>query len=579
MTRVHKPLTAIALSGVSLVLVAACSSSGGNSNTGNGGNSSSTSSSSNAQPGSGTDNNTNAIAATDRAQVKQGGNFTWALSQTIPNFNYYEVDGTLLDNINVLNGLLPRPFHYSASGVPSVNTDFFTSIQKTSNSPQTIEYKINPKAKWSDGTPVTWEDLKDLWIASNGKNTAYKISGSQGWDQISSVEKGSNDQDAIVKFSTTYTDWQGLFDPLVPKSLTSTPKAFNTAWVDHPTVTAGPFMWGSQNKTDKSYTIKADPNWWGDKAKLDSITYVVYNDPTAAVQALGTQGLDYDDITFGDEVANVKAASQYKGVEIRQAGSNIYRQFTINTKSGVLSDVKVRQAVVLGINRQAITTALEGALGGNPTPLQNHFFMKNQAPYTDTCGEYCTYNADKAKQLLESDGWKKSGDYYSKDGKELDISITIPSDTPNSKLEAQIAQATLKAAGIKLTPKTVPTDDFFSKYIIPGNFDLTTFTWIGTPFPVGGALSIFKYDPKNTGQNYGSGGSTAINDLLQKASTASSTDEENKLANEASKEMWNNAAWLPLYQKPQAVAVTKNLVNIGAYGFADIRYQDVGYKG
>jgi peptide/nickel transport system substrate-binding protein len=141
-----------------------------------------------------------------------------------------------------------------------------------------------------------------------------------------------------------------------------------------------------------------------------------------------------------------------------------------------------------------------------------------------------------------------------------------------------IAQSTLKAVGIKLTLKTVPTDDFFSKYIIPGKFQLTTFTWIGTPFPIGGALSIFKYNPKAPGQNYGFGGSAAINEMLVKASTASSSDEENTLANDASKAMWSNAAWLPLYQKPQATAVKANLVNIGAYGFADIRYQDIGYK-
>ncbi|MGN6609463.1 MAG: ABC transporter family substrate-binding protein [Jatrophihabitans sp.] len=584
MTRVKKPLAAIALSGLSLAMVAACSSSGKSNNNGNGGSSGASStggssaSSAPAQPGSGTDNSVNAMATTDRAQVKQGGNFTWAISQTIPNFNYYEVDGTLLDNSNIINALLPRPFHFSASGVPSVNTDYYTSIEKTSDSPQTIEYKINPKAKWSDGTPITWEDLKDLWVASNGKNTAYKISGSQGWDQIASVTRGANDQDAIVKFSNPYTDWQSLFDPLVPKSLTSSPNAFNTAWTKKPAVTAGPFMWGGSDATANTYTIKADPNWWGDKPKLDSITYVVYNDPATAVQALGSKGLDYDDITFGDEVANVAAAKKYSGIEIHQAGSNIYRQFTINTKSGLLTDEKVRQAVVLGINRQLITTALEGALGGNPTPLQNHFFMKNQAPYTETCGDYCKYDPAKAQQLLQSDGWTKSGQYFTKNGKELDLTITIPAETPNALKEAQIAQATLKAAGIKLTPTTVPSNDFFPKYITVGKFDLTTFTWIGTAFPVGGALSIFKYDPKNIGQNYGSGGNDAINALLQKASTSATSDEENKLANEASQQMWSNASWLPLYQKPQAVAVNGNLVNIGAYGFADVRYQDIGYK-
>jgi peptide/nickel transport system substrate-binding protein len=567
-TRVRKPLTAIALSGISLALVAACSSSGGGKSGGVSG----------GVPNQSTNNAVNDIAATPRADIKPGGHITWAISQTIPNFNYYELDGTLQDNANIINALLPRPFHFTPAGVPSVNTDYYTSITKKSDNPLTIDYKINPKAKWSDGTPITWEDLADLWKATNGKNAPYKISGSQGWEDIQSVTKGANDQEAIVTFAKHYTDWQSLFDPLVPKSVTSTPTAFNTGWTDHPLVTAGPFKWGSQNKTAKTYTIVRDPNWWGDKALLDSITFVVYNDPSAAVQALGSHQLDYDDITFGDEVGNVAAAKAYSGIAVRLAGSNIYRQFTLNTKDPILSDVKVRQAVVLGVDRAKMTTALIGKLGGNPTPLQNHFFMKNQAPYKPTCGDFCNYDPAKAKALLQSDGWTLKNGVFEKNGKQLSLAITIPAQTPNAKLEGEISQATLAAAGIKLTLNTVPSDDFFSKYIDPGHFQITTFTWIGTAFPVGGALSIFKYDPKNVGQNYGSGGSVQINNLLQSASTAQTSDQENNLANQASEAMWQNAAWLPLYQKPQAVAVNAKLVNVGATGFADIRYQDIGFK-
>ena len=571
MSRVRRTVLVSVATVAATAMLAAC---GGSSNGGN------NKSGSNAvkAPNKTTNNAVNGMATTPRSGIKPGGTMTWALSQTIPNFNYYEVDGSLLDNYNVINALLPRPFHFSASGVPTVNPDYYTSIQKTADNPETIEYKINPKAKWSDGTPLTWEDFKSLWQATNGKNTKFNVSTTQGFDKIASVTKGSDDQDVIVKFASPFTDWQSLFDPLVPKSLTATPDTFNKAWVAKPAVTAGPFKWGSENKTAKSYTIVKDPNWWGDQAELDSITYVAYNDPSAAVQALGSGDLTYDDITFGDEVGNVQAAKGYKGIQIRQAGSNIYRQFTLNTKDPILSDQTVRQAVVLGIDRKAITTALIGKLGGNPTPLQNHFFMKNQAPYEETCGQFCNYDPAKAKQLLEGDGWKLTNGYYQKNGKQLALTITIPSQTPNSKAEAEVAQTTLKAAGIKLTLTTVPSDDFFPKYITPGKFQLTTFTWIGTPFPVGGALSIFNYNPKAAGQNYGFGGNAQINKLLEQASTAPTSDEENKLANEASKAMWTNAAWLPLFQKPQATAVKSTLVNIGAYGFADIRYQDIGYK-
>ena len=58
--------------------------------------------------------------------------------------------------------------------------------------------------------------------------------------------------------------------------------------------------------------------------------------------------------------------------------------------------------------------------------------------------------------------------------------------------------------------------------LIPGKFQLTTFSWLGTQFPVGGALSIYKYDPKNVQENYGGGGSTQINTLLQQEGFAAS---------------------------------------------------------
>lgn len=577
MIRVKKKAFAVVAVAASVAMIAACSSSG----SGKSGNGKSDA----AQPPSKSSNNAvNQMNAMPRSGLKQGGKMTWAISQVIPNFNYYNVNGTLLDTINILNAIEPNPFHFNAAGDPSVDTDYFTSIKKIKSSPQTIEYKINPKAKWSDGSALSYQDMQSLWKSTNGANAKFSISGSQGWDQISSVNKGTDDQDVIVTFKTPYTDWQSLFQPLLPKSLTSNPKAFNNGWTGKPLVTAGPFKWGGANKTQKSYTIVRDSNWWGDPAMLDSITFAAYNDPSAAVQALGQHEIDYDDISSGDAEANLNAVRGYNGVSVRQAPGNQYRQFTFNDRDPILSDKTVRQAVVLGIDRAQITTALIGKLGGNPSPLQNHFFMKNQSAYTATCGEFCNYNPTKAKSLLEGDGWTMKGGYFEKKGTQLSLAITIPADTPNAKSEAELAQASLAKAGIKLTLNAVPSDDFFSKYIFSGSpssnskFQITTFTWIGTQFPVGGALSIFKFDPKAKGQNAGFGGDAAINTLLTNAATAPTSAKENALANEASKQMWDNASWLPLYQRPQSFGVTSGLANIGAYGFADIHYQDIGFK-
>ena len=92
-------------------------------------------------------NQTNDMAATPRANVKDGGTFVWGISQAIANFNYNEVDGTEIDAFNIISALEPSTFHFNAGGTASVNTDYFTSITKKSDSPLVIDYKINPKAE------------------------------------------------------------------------------------------------------------------------------------------------------------------------------------------------------------------------------------------------------------------------------------------------------------------------------------------------------------------------------------------------------------------------------------------------
>src|SRR3954454_20166485 len=171
-SRVRRTMLVAVAAMASVAMVAAC---GGSSNGGGG-------SQSNAVkvPDKTTNNAVGGLTTTARSAIKPGGTMTWGLSQVIPNFNYYELDGGLLDTINMMNALLPNPYHFNGTGVPSVNTDYFTSIKKTSDSPLTVEYKINPKAKWSDGTSLTWEDFKGTWTALNGKNKTYNVSTTQG---------------------------------------------------------------------------------------------------------------------------------------------------------------------------------------------------------------------------------------------------------------------------------------------------------------------------------------------------------------------------------------------------------------
>src|SRR5262249_38320817 len=151
----------------------------------------------------------------------------------------------------------------------------------------------------------------------------------------------------------------------------------------------------------------------------------------------------------------------------------------------------VRQALAMGIDRSAIARAVLGPLNIEPTVLNNHIFMTNQAGYEDNAGEIGKYNPDRAKQLLDEAGWKLEGNVRKKNGKPLEISFVIPGGVATSKQESELIQNMLGQIGVTVRIDTVPTSDFFSKYILPGQYDFTVFSWVGTPYPIGAAKSIY----------------------------------------------------------------------------------------
>src|SRR5262249_7552768 len=133
-------------------------------------------------------------------------------------------------------------------------------------------------------------------------------------------------------------------------------------------------------------------------------------------------------------------AKGMSGIEIRRAAGPNFRHLTMNATSPNLQDVKVRQALAMAIDRNAIGKALLGPLGYDPTPLNNHILMTNQDGYQDNAGDVGTFNPDKAKSMLDEAGWKLDGSVRKKDGKPLEINFVIPTGVATSKQESELIQ-------------------------------------------------------------------------------------------------------------------------------------------
>ncbi|HEV7863065.1 MAG TPA: ABC transporter family substrate-binding protein, partial [Acidimicrobiia bacterium] len=112
-----------------------------------------------------------------------------------------------------------------------------------------------------------------------------------------------------------------------------------------------------------------------------------------------------------------------------------------------------------------------------------------------------------------------------------------------------------------------------------GNFDFTVFSWIGTPFPVSSAKSIYAL-PKGDDiqQNYSRVGSAELDALFDRATGEFDEQKALDVGNQIDADIWNEVHSITLYQRPEIIASKATLANYGAFGFATPpRYEDIGF--
>jgi peptide/nickel transport system substrate-binding protein len=514
---------------------------------------------------------TSDINPQDPATLRQGGNLRLALGALPANYNTLHIDseGT---GAAMLRATLPRAFRIAPDGSTTVNTDYFTSVELTGTNPQVVTYTINPKAVWSDGTPITWEDIASQIYATSGKDKAFQFASPNGSERVKSVTRGVDDRQAVMTFAENFTDWRAMFAGnamLYPKSMTATPEAFNKAQLNGPGPSAGPFIVSSIDKTAQRITLTRNPKWWGTPPLLDSITYLILDD-AARVPALQNNAIDASGLASLDELT---IARRTAGISIRRAPALSWYHFTFNGAPGtILADKGLRLAVAKGIDRQAIANVSQRGLVDNPVPLNNHIYVAGQDGYQDN-SSVVAFDPEKAKQELDALGWRMNGQFREKDGRQLVIRDVFY-DALTTRQIAQIAQNSLAQIGVKLDLVAAPGGSLFTDYITVGNFDIGQFSWLADAFALSSLTQIFASGGES---NFGKIGSPEIDAQIEKTLDELDPAKARDLANELDKMVWAEGFSLPLFQSAGNSAVRSTLANFGPAGLGDLDYTKIGF--
>ncbi|QYL20061.1 ABC transporter family substrate-binding protein [Mycolicibacterium pallens] len=515
---------------------------------------------------------TSDINPQDPATLQKGGNLRLALSSFPSNWNTLNIDGNEADTGSMLRPTMPRAFVIAADGSMKVNNDYFTNVELTGTDPQVVTYTINPKAVWSDGTPITWEDIASQINATSGKDKNFAIASPNGSDRVASVTRGVDDRQAVITFAKHYSEWRGMFSGntmLLPKSMTANPEVFNKGQLNGPGPSAGPFLVSAVDRTAQRIVLTRNPKWWGTPPLLDSFTFLVLDD-AARIPALQNNTIDAVGLGSLDELT---IARRTAGVSIRRAPGLSWYHFTFNGAPGsILSDKALRLAVAKGIDRQAIADVTQRGLVDKPVPLNNHIYVAGQQGYQDN-SEAVAYNQDKAKQELDALGWKLNGQFREKDGKQLVIRDVLY-DAQTTRQVALIAQNNLAQIGVNLQIDAKPGNGFFTNHIIPGDFDIAQFSWVGDAFALCCLNQIYTTGAES---NFGKISSPQIDAKVEDVFNELDPDKARGLANELDKLIFGEVFSLPLFQSAGNVAVRSNLANFGPAGLGDLNYTAIGF--
>jgi peptide/nickel transport system substrate-binding protein len=408
---------------------------------------------------------------------------------------------------------------------PQLTTDVPTTANggvTVNGTKMDVKVDLVPGAMWSDGKPITCDDViyMEKWIMD--KNQAGLASGTAGYEDISSID-GAGTSNCVLHFDKIFEPYLTLFSPLYPAhylQTSSVADAQKNLYVDTKMtdgVYSGPYMptaWAH----DAQINYVPNPQFWTtikkSKAPFDAVTMKFYSDTDAEIAGFANNETDVG-LEFNQN--NVAAMSSLDPATIDKVLGPTYEQHSWNMKSlttkfGDAGAKAMMEALHYAYDKDAINQTITG---GTVTPSCNGIYP--DAWFYDSSLTCYKTDAAKAASILQAAGFTKGSDgILTLNGNKADFLACARSDRQYRIDTLNLLASQLQPLGIKLTVKGVPAANVFAGWTSTpadtpcntthGNFDVAEFAWVATPDPGSNAfLYHSKYNPDlgdHSGQNY-----------------------------------------------------------------------------
>jgi peptide/nickel transport system substrate-binding protein len=355
---------------------------------------------------------------------------------------------------------------------------------------KTWTYTLRPDLVWSDGTPLTANDvaytfnriLEGRYEQRNYGNYVRNITSVEATDDrtvVMTVSAPSPIMERLAVYILPEHVWSGV-DAKAVKSFANEPEG-------EPLVGSGPFL-VAERRTGQFIRLIANDSYYAGRPKVDELVFRIYNNPDALGQALIKGEVDFATGLTADVFSTLEGqegittyAGDYSGFNelAFNMGAATADGKPIGDGNPHLQDQQVRLAISHAIDRQQMVDKI---LNGYGTPGSTIIPPLYTTLHIDPGTQ--TYDPALANQILDDAGYAMGPDgvRVGPDGVPMKYRLFVRTDSDSSVKSGEYFKSYLAAIGIEAEVKPVDENALF-EIIGRGEFDMFEWGWVVEPDP------------------------------------------------------------------------------------------------
>jgi peptide/nickel transport system substrate-binding protein len=426
---------------------------------------------------------------------------------------------------------------------------------------RTVTFELPADRKWSDGEPITSEDVKFSLetLGEEGDLFAGYTS------NITSIEAPD---DRTVVIETKKPDARivgGLFIYMLPEHVwgeTPVRELTGSFQPELPLVGSGPYM-VTEFERGRIIRMERNPEWQGSEPAFDEIQYIKYGNQDGVERALRLGEID---MVVEVDASTFERLDEDPSIEALSSPSPSYTQLAFNLcpeelcpdaeVNRAIQDVEVRRAIAHAVDRDRVNTISARGTAFPGSGILPSFY---DAFYEEPEQNY-PFDPELANQILDEAGWEQEGDGpRTRDGEELSFELAVRSESPSNIQAARLVAEMAAEVGIEFNVDVVSVDKLTEITVrsVDGepapDFDTFIWGWGGDPYDPSFLLSLLTTDEIG-GLSDGFYSNPEYDALYEQQAGSFDTDERKELIQQMVALTQDDVAYLVLTEDPNLQA-------------------------